>query len=697
MGTRWRGLLAPINKPTGDGRRMAHGAFTHRPLPLGLKWQRVDDAGHDASVVIGLMDRLTIDEEAGEVWGEGELFNDQPDLPRLTEDVGEALLLTTKKVIGPSVDAGAAEAVLVRTGSDVPLTGDEIDDIMWEAMESGTDPDIEILFTRYEIAAATLVVIPAFAEARPFELLAADADVAAEPVRPALVASLTAAASTPVIPANVFDMPAPSEYVDLTVEDRGEGFLRVFGYLAPFGTCHAEFRDVCRTPPTSTMDYAAFHRYPIDVVDAAGETVTVRAGRITTGFGEVGTGCACCRGKDDHACTGFSLAQAIGHHDQLTRLANVRVVETEVGPWLSGFAYAGDVTDRGLKVLSRRKVSGDWRDIGGELELVEVLALAVAQPGFPPPRAAFQNGRTVALVAARGTLPRPIATAVLAQRMVDTEAFAANVAGRVIETLRSTAGVLQAIGGDVAGPGVTAADLQEIRDRYTEPAALTAAEQVHTGAMVALVPAPGHAYRLAVQGGEPATELHMTYAYLGEGADIPAETRTAVIAAMAQYASTRNLITADGFAVSAFNPNSDQQETAIVLGVSGEAVTESHDEIVAALAEVFPGMPEQHSPFVAHVTLAYTDDLGMVQQLADRTGQDVVFDRIRCAFAGDVTDILLGAAPTYAGDGDPATAALFAEVDLAIANVDPDAQLRAVEAAALASELEDIDASLLRG
>lgn len=677
MGTRWRGLLAPINKPTGDGRRMAHGAFTHRPLPLGLKWQRVDDNGHDASVIVGLMDRIRIDEEAGEVWGEGELFDDQPALPRLTEDVSEALLLTTKKVIGPSVDAGACEAVLVRTGSDVPLTGDEIDDILWEAMEAGTDPDIEILFTRYEIAAATLVVIPAFAEARPFELLATDAG--AEPASVSLVASLTAAAAPPAIPADVFDMPAPAEYVDLTVEDRGEGFLRVFGYLAPFGTCHAEFRDVCRTPPSSTLDYAAFHRYPVEVVDGAGETVTVKAGRITTGFGEVGTGCACCRGKDDHACTAYSLAQAILHHDQLTRLANVRVVETEVGPWLSGFAYTADLTDRARKVLSRRKVSGDWRDVGGDLELVEVLALAVAQPGFPPPRAAFRDGRAVSLVAARGSLPRPAARPA---RLIDTVALADAVAGLVVDRLRSATD--------------SATDMVQAMRGPADPSAITAADQVHTGAMVALIPAPGHIYRLAVDGGEPANELHMTYAYLGEAADIPAETQTAIIAAMAQVASARNLVTGDGFAVSAFNPNSTDWETAIVLGISGEAITESHAEILAAIAEVFPDMPAQHSPFVAHVTLAYSDDLTMVERLADRTGQDVVFDTIRVAFGGRVTDIRLGSAPAVTAADPDEVALLAAAVDLAIDDVDPDAQLRALEAAALFEELEASDARVLR-
>jgi hypothetical protein len=430
MGTRWRGMLAPINQPTGDGRRFAKGALTHRPLPLGLKWQREDDAGHDSSVIIGLVDTLTIDEDAGEVWGEGELFDDQPQLPRLAEDVAEALLLTAKKVIGPSVDAGAASAILVETGSDEPVSEERMEELFWESVESGTDPDVELLFTSYEIAAATLVSIPAFVEARPFELIdAAESDGECPPgmhpgddgkcvddeemmepapakASAALVASLTAAAAADLYPVDVFALPASVDQImPIQVEDEADGFLRVYGYVAAHGTCHVQYRDMCVTPPASGTDYAMFHRHPIQVDD--GELLGV--GRLTTGHGRVGTGCSCCPGKDDHACDGADLAATLAHYDQLTTLAYVRAGEDDRGIWVAGVAAPG-LSAADLKVLEGQKFSGDWRAHGGSLELVEVLALAAGRVGFPLPATAMRNGRQVSLTAAGGIPPRPAST-----------------------------------------------------------------------------------------------------------------------------------------------------------------------------------------------------------------------------------------------------------------------------------------------
>lgn len=170
MGTRWRGMLAPLGVSTGDGRRFLASGVTHRELPLALKWQREDEPGHDNSVVVGMVDMIIIEDDG--VWGEGELFDDvsPQEMPRLAEDVSEAKLLLDKKVIGPSVDAGAVEAVLARVGSDEPLSEDELDQMYWDEMETGEKAPIEVLFTEYEISAATLVTIPAFAECRPFEM-----------------------------------------------------------------------------------------------------------------------------------------------------------------------------------------------------------------------------------------------------------------------------------------------------------------------------------------------------------------------------------------------------------------------------------------------------------------------------------------------------------------------------------------------
>jgi hypothetical protein len=186
-------MLAPLGVSTGDGRRFAVDGASWRQLPLALKWQRSDEQGHDKSVAVGSLDAVNIGTVAEAidagwisaaavadrlqmdtlgVWGAGELFDDvnRDDMPRLFEDVAEAKLLTGKRVIGPSVDAGAAEAVYVPVGSDDPMTEDEY----WSAWEeTGEEPPVELLFTTYEIAAATLVTIPAFAECRPFELVAA--------------------------------------------------------------------------------------------------------------------------------------------------------------------------------------------------------------------------------------------------------------------------------------------------------------------------------------------------------------------------------------------------------------------------------------------------------------------------------------------------------------------------------------------
>jgi hypothetical protein len=54
-----------------------------------------------------------------------------------------------------------------------------------------------------------------------------------------------------------------------------------------------------------------------------------------------------------------------------------------------------------------------------------------------------------------------------------------------------------------------------------------------SGAMIALMPTPEDAERLAIEGGEPADQLRLTLYYLGNGADFGEEARQAVIDAVA--------------------------------------------------------------------------------------------------------------------------------------------------------------------
>jgi 2'-5' RNA ligase len=187
-------------------------------------------------------------------------------------------------------------------------------------------------------------------------------------------------------------------------------------------------------------------------------------------------------------------------------------------------------------------------------------------------------------------------------------------------------------------------------------AVVTAAAEVHTGAMVALRPSLEDAKRLAVDGGEPADQLHTTLMYLGAAADIPEEAQARIIEAMWQLAEGMPPLTVEGFAVSAFNPgDSNDRDPCIVLGLSGDGLDDIHGQVGEALSnlESEPAgftLPEQHAPWQPHVTLVYTDDVSMVERLADRVGP-VTFDAIRVAFAGEVFDIPLGQ-PETEGDGD---------------------------------------------
>lgn len=176
----------------------------------------------------------------------------------------------------------------------------------------------------------------------------------------------------------------------------------------------------------------------------------------------------------------------------------------------------------------------------------------------------------------------------------------------------------------------------------------------YTGGMVALVPSQADIDRLAVDGGELPEDLHLTLLFLGDAAGISAETRAEIIdrlredvAALREGQGGPDGIEGNGFAISVFNPASDEQDTAIVLGVGGEGLSAVHRTVTYSVGDVYD-YPAQHAPWVAHVTLTYSDDLTQVAELINRTGR-ITFDRLRIAFGGDVTDIPL-AAPATEGD-----------------------------------------------
>lgn len=401
MGTKFKTMLAPIGLPTGDGRRFARDAITTVPTPFPLEWVRERESGHSGAVSVGSVQETAalsvaealrdgwispervvgMDPGAMGVWGRGEFFDDadREKMPRLAEDVATAMHLIENGTLGPSVDLDSFEGVPVMAGSDEPMTESAFE-AHFEL--TGQEPKLELLVTSGRVRAGTLVSIPAFAEtSRPLELIINEQ--AGDPM--ALLASIGVQAlpSMAAFDGAPLTGPTPITY------DHETG--RVFGHIATWQTCHVGYSDVCVTAPRAQDAYAAFNRFPVETADGV-----VWAGRITAG------------GR--HAGLSLSASGAISEYDSKVVAAHVRAYEDEFGIAVAG-VLAADLDEGTKAVLSRRKVSGDWRETQHGLSLVEVLALspgprAHAEPGFPV-ETFSRAGRQVALVASLSPDPEP--------------------------------------------------------------------------------------------------------------------------------------------------------------------------------------------------------------------------------------------------------------------------------------------------
>lgn len=423
MATKFNTMLAPINMATGDGRRFATGAITLAPTPFPLEWVRSREGGHDGAVTVGAVHETSIATvaqalEAGwvtkdavkssgldagteAIWGSGVMFDDvdREELPTLAEDVAQAMHLIGQGVLGPSVDLDSFEGIPVREGTDQEITWDDIE----QAEVTGEELKIELLVTEGRVRAGTLVSIPAFMEtSRPLELILEEAT---EDQVPATTAALIASVAAPARPLAVaFDMPALDGPTPITFDwDKG----LVYGHIAVDGTCHAGFADVCITPPVETdQSYSWFNRYPVDTEDGG----VVWAGRLTVG------------GR--HPGLSLTASATMSAYDGKVTAADVRVAKDRFGIVVAG-AIRPNLDEATKRVLSRRKVSGDWRETPGGLSLVELLALSPgprlhSEPGFPV-ATHVTRGRQTALTASLGPDPDADALGVLPVRLSDRD------------------------------------------------------------------------------------------------------------------------------------------------------------------------------------------------------------------------------------------------------------------------------------
>jgi hypothetical protein len=193
--------------------------------------------------------------------------------------------------------------------------------------------------------------------------------------------------------------------------------------------------------------------------------------------------------------------------------------------------------------------------------------------------------------------------------------------------------------------------VQSAHGRRTALANGDASAVAHTGCMIALMPTPADAKRLAVKGGEAAAELHCTLYYLGPNASIySADLRAGIIAAATDMLGGLAPVQANIFGIGHWNGTGSSPSWIWNIGddpaVDCPDLEHIHGTVDAVLDAVLGSdpddvnAPDQHTPWAAHICAAYTDDLTLAPTLEKALGP-VTFDRVRVSFGSEDTDIPL--------------------------------------------------------
>lgn len=146
--------------------------------------------------------------------------------------------------------------------------------------------------------------------------------------------------------------------------------------------------------------------------------------------------------------------------------------------------------------------------------------------------------------------------------------------------------------------------------------------QEHTGGMVALVPSAADASRLAIPGWEPSSVLHVTLAFLGGEWTLQEQERFVTIGqSIAEQLS--GPVAGNVWAAASLNPTGPDPCAAYLVGGSGLAIARSW----TSAGFMGESIPEQHQPWVPHITIGYGLAVGQLDQFGP-----VTFDRVRVAF-----------------------------------------------------------------
>lgn len=200
----------------------------------------------------------------------------------------------------------------------------------------------------------------------------------------------------------------------------------------------------------------------------------------------------------------------------------------------------------------------------------------------------------------------------------------------------------------VAGQPVdpnTIEEIDEPSDANTAAVVRSDVDSGFTSGMIALVPTTEDAERLALDddNGEPADELHLTLCFLGDAVDYSREQRDALVTSIDDLVSASGFgpVQGNAFGVNYWNPASDDPAWVLAVGQpqDNDALTEVKSLVYEAIYNTSLAIPDQHKPWVPHVTIAYGTE-PILDEMEARLGP-ITFDRIRVAFGDEYYDVVL--------------------------------------------------------
>ena len=364
-------VLCLADEFTPDGRFITGDGLGARELPLPIMLLAKNAQGHLDSIPAGRIDTITFDGK--KAFGSGWLLDDE---------------------------TGWYTAKLIRSGA---MRGNSVDLQPLETAFMQDGEEMRIDFVRANIMGTTVVPFPAFEGAYaeipesfqfPDGMMAeVEAPLMAEAGMSVDVAAFSADTplasfhvrrplAIPTPPSAMFEWPAFPQLTALEVDDADKnGWMAVRGHLASWKTCHLALQGMCITPPASRTNYAYF-----------------ATGNVRTDRGQIPTGRLVLGG--DHADERQKYLAAIRHYASTSHAwADVAVGEDEFGIWFAG-AVRPETLGSAVYKARASALSGDWRKIGGTLELV--AALSVNAPGFPVgrPHGFAVDGEQITLIGA---------------------------------------------------------------------------------------------------------------------------------------------------------------------------------------------------------------------------------------------------------------------------------------------------------